>query len=76
MITEQEFKEAADLIGCDIPAIKAVFDTEAAGAGFLRDGRVKILFEGHRFWKQLAKAGFDPTTVSRQNISRLFLYLL
>jgi len=60
MITEQQFKDAADIIGCPIPAIKAVYEVEAAGKGYLPDGRVKILFEGHRFWKQLVKAGADP----------------
>lgn len=60
MITEQDFKEAAAIIGCDIASVKAVYQVEAAGRGYLPDGRVKILFEGHRFWKQIVKAGADP----------------
>ena len=67
MITEQEFKDAAGIIGCEVAAIKAVYEVEAAGKGYLPDGRVKILFEGHRFWKQLAKAGKDPATFLSQN---------
>jgi hypothetical protein len=54
-LTENDFKVAAGLIGCDIAAIKAVYEVEAAGRGYLEDGRVKILFEGHRLWKILNK---------------------
>ena len=60
MITEQQFKDAAAIIGCETAAIKAVYEVEAAGRGYLPDGRVKILFEGHRFWKQIVKSGADP----------------
>lgn len=67
MITEDEFKDAANIIGCETNAIKAVYQVEAAGKGYLPDGRVKILFEGHRFWKQLVKAGIDPVTFISAN---------
>lgn len=60
MITEQEFKDAAAIIGCEVAAIRAVYEVEAAGKGYLPDGRVKILFEGHRFWKQIVKSGQSP----------------
>jgi len=60
MITEQQFADAAKIIGCQVSSIKAVYEVEAAGRGYLPDGRVKILFEGHRFWKALVKAGADP----------------
>ena len=60
MITDKQFADAAKIIGCDIAAIKSVYEVEAAGHGYLDDGRVKILFEGHRFWKALAKTGKNP----------------
>lgn len=60
MITTQEFEDAAKIIGCEVAAIRAVYEVEAAGRGYLPDGRVKILFEGHRFWKQIVNAGADP----------------
>lgn len=41
---------AADL-GCSLPALQAVVDVESAGHGFLSDGRVKVLFEGHVFFR-------------------------
>ncbi len=51
LLTESDFKEAAELLNCDIAAIKAVAEVESSGNGFLSDGRVKILFEGHQFYK-------------------------
>lgn len=65
MITDQEFKTAADIIGCEPACIKAVYEVEAAGSAYLPDGRVKILFEGHRFWKQIAKSGVNPATIQK-----------
>lgn len=60
MITDKEFEDAADILGAEVGAIKAVYEVEAAGKGYLPDGRVKILFEGHRFWKQLVKNNANP----------------
>jgi hypothetical protein len=39
---------AAEAIGCEVAAVKAVIDVESRG-GFLADGRPKILFERHLF---------------------------
>lgn len=47
-ITLEQMKEAADEIGCDVAAIQAINEVESRG-GFLRDGRIKILFEAHIF---------------------------
>lgn len=55
MLTEKQYSTAAGLLNCDVPAIKTVYEVEAAGDAYLKDGRVKILFEGHRFWKILKK---------------------
>jgi hypothetical protein len=51
LLTEADFQYAAGLLGCDVAAVKAVAEVESAGNGFLSDGRVKILFEGHQFFK-------------------------
>jgi N-acetylmuramidase-like protein len=42
---------AAKDLGCSLPALQAVVEVESAGRGFLSDGRVKCLFEGHIFYK-------------------------
>lgn len=57
MITEQQFFKAAEILQSSISVIKAVYEVEASGRGYLPDGRVKILFEGHRLWKRLSKRG-------------------
>lgn len=47
-------------LNVDPCAIKAVIEVESSGSGFLPDGRVKILFEGHIFWKELQRRNIDP----------------
>ena len=42
---------AKQLGDTDIKRIRAVAKVEAAGAGWFKDGRPKILFERHKFWK-------------------------
>lgn len=46
--------------GVPVARLKAVLAVESSGDGFLSDGRPKILFEGHQFWKHLQKCGIDP----------------
>ncbi|MBD1822800.1 N-acetylmuramidase family protein [Cyanobacteria bacterium FACHB-DQ100] len=48
-LNSQDFRDVARSIGCEVAAVRAVVDVEAAGSGFLRDGRPKILFEAHWF---------------------------
>lgn len=60
MLKQNDFIEAGKLIGCKVSRVRAVYSVEAASNGYLPDGRVKILFEGHRFWKLLKNAGADP----------------
>jgi|GEM_PF-1072810 len=48
-LVEADFARAADAIGCDVAAVKAVSEVESAGAGFQADGRPRILFEAHVF---------------------------
>ena len=51
--------DAADTLGCDVAAIRAVMDVESRG-GFLRDRRPKILFERHVF-SRLTGGKYDAT---------------
>lgn len=43
---------AAGALGCEVAAVRAVIAVEAAGSGFLPDGRPKILFEAHVFSRE------------------------
>lgn len=53
-LTEQDFQVAAEFLGVEVAAIKAVAEVESLGNGFLPDGRTKILFERHKFYKYYA----------------------
>jgi hypothetical protein len=59
-ISEQAYLEAAEDIGCDVAAVKAVAEVEARGNGFLSDGRPKILFERHKF-RKYTRGQFNET---------------
>jgi len=50
-LVESDYQHAAERLGCDIAAIKAVSDVESAGEGFLPVGLPCILFEAHQFSK-------------------------
>lgn len=50
MLSEADYKRAAEWLGCEVAAVKAVDRVESAGSGFLADGKTpKILFEAHLF---------------------------
>lgn len=71
-IQEQDFVEAAALLNCDIPAMKAVFELESKGSGFLDTGDVKILFEGHIFHKYSnGKYSSSHPTISYQKWTKV-----
>ena len=48
-LTDDDFARAAKALNVEIAAIRAVAEVEAAGAGFLPDGRPAILYEAHIF---------------------------
>jgi hypothetical protein len=72
MITDEQFQLAATKLKCDISDIKAVYEVETQGKGFLPDGRLKILFEGHQFWRLLKKGGFNPLAISQGHENILY----
>lgn len=55
-----DFVDAAALLGCDVPAIRAAAQVESSGRGFAADGRPIILFEPHVF-SRLTGHRFDST---------------
>ncbi|MGB5944061.1 MAG: N-acetylmuramidase family protein [Leeuwenhoekiella sp.] len=61
LLGEQDLIDFANKYDLELAVIKAVNEIESSGKGFLIDGRPRILFEGHIFWKQLEKRGLDPT---------------
>ncbi|WP_200977700.1 N-acetylmuramidase domain-containing protein [Echinicola sp. 20G] len=63
LLIDEEIKEALVELKAEkeieltLPIVKAVISVESSGRGHLKDGRAKILFEGHKFWYWLSKAG-------------------
>jgi peptidoglycan hydrolase-like protein with peptidoglycan-binding domain len=54
-LTEQDYINAAAELGVTVAHVKTVTEVEARGTGYLSDGRVKILYERHVFYKQCPK---------------------
>lgn len=48
-MNDADYTRAAQLLGCETAAVRAVAALESAGDGFLEDGRPKVLFEAHVF---------------------------
>lgn len=56
-LTEATFLEAAQALGCEPAAVKAVAEVESRGAPFDREGRPTILYERHVFARCTRPAG-------------------
>jgi len=48
-LTDADYRAVAQMIGCQIAAVRAIVEIESSGSGFLPDGRPKILFEAQWF---------------------------
>jgi len=66
-MTTKKYKKLSNEIGIDIPTIKSLVKVESGGSGFLSNGKPKILFEGHIFWRELRKRGLDPKNILNQS---------
>lgn len=67
-LTEEDFGQMAEQLGVERAALKAVVEVECSSrGGFLADGRPRILFEGHIFWRQLRKRGLNPSALAAKH---------
>lgn len=53
-LQECDYVTAANLLGCEVAAIKAVDEVESRGSGFLPSGKPTILYERHYFHRLTA----------------------
>ncbi|WP_281632513.1 N-acetylmuramidase family protein [Flavobacterium luteolum] len=60
LLSEQDLIDFSNQFNLELAVVKAVNEVESNGKGFLIDGRPKILFEGHIFWRELEKRGVNP----------------
>jgi hypothetical protein len=63
-LSDADLVKAADALGVSVPAVRAVNEVESKGLGFLPDGRPKILFERHVFYKRLRDRGLDVAALA------------
>lgn len=72
-LTDEDFTQIAELLGCEPAALKAVQQVETGGrGGFFSPGKPAILFEGHIFWTQLKKRGSNPKDYVKGNENILY----
>lgn len=72
-LTDEDFTQIAELLGCEPAALKAVQQVETGGrGGFCSPGKPAILFEGHIFWTQLKKRGSNPEDYVKGNENILY----
>ena len=61
-----DLQHAAKRLGVTLAAIQAVCEVESSGAGFLKDGHPKILFERHVMYRLMKQAGKDADAYVEQ----------
>lgn len=67
-LSEQDFQNAAARLGASVSAVKAVATVESNGGGFLADGRVKVQYEPHVMYRQLA-SNFDRARADKELVA-------
>jgi len=71
-LTVDDLGRLAGSLGVEVAVIKAVNEVESQGKGFHTDGTLKLLFEGHVFWKELKARGIDPNRYAIGNEDILY----
>lgn len=67
LLSEQNLIEFSNAHNLELAVVKAVNEVECGGKGFLVDGRPKILFEGHIFWRELENRNINPANFVNAN---------
>lgn len=71
LLSESDLIQFANKYSLELAVVKAVNEIESGGRGFLVEGRPKILFEGHIFWKELDKSSLNPSKFLSENTSNI-----
>ena len=67
VIVEKDYEWAAEYLGVEKAALKAVIAVETGmRGGFIVEGKPRILFEGHIFWKRLIAHKINPIPWSKK----------
>lgn len=71
-LTKKDVDDVALQLGVSPASVRAVCLVESSGGGFLPDGRAKIRFEGHIFWKELLRRSIPPEPIALKNPTLCF----
>lgn len=71
LLSEQNLIDFSKDHNIELAIVKAVNLVESNGKGFLLDGRPKILFEGHVFWRELEKRNINCETYVNANTENI-----
>lgn len=66
-VSDDAFTTAAQILGVKESFVRAIAEVETNGESFLKDGRVKVLFERHWFRRKLGEALQKPEV--RKNVA-------
>lgn len=69
-LTAADLAKSAQLLGVPLATMRAVNEVESHGAGMLPDGRPKILFERHQFWRQLEARGYTQDQLAQLELRK------
>ncbi|MCX8149220.1 MAG: N-acetylmuramidase family protein [Thermaurantimonas sp.] len=70
-----DIESISSTYGLEPALVRALVQVESRGRGFLPDGRLVILFEGHVFWRQLLIRSINPLQHQKGNEDVLYPYL-
>jgi hypothetical protein len=65
-ITEEQLASLASEFGLELALLKAFMKIESRGSGFLKSGKIKLLFERHKFFKY---SGSVPVSKTRPDLA-------
>ncbi|WP_166925118.1 N-acetylmuramidase domain-containing protein [Flavobacterium poyangense] len=71
LLSEQDLIDFSNNHDLELAVVKSVNEVESNGKGFLVDGRPKILFEGHVFWRELKKRGVNCQAYVNSNTANI-----
>ncbi len=72
ILSNAKTKKLAAEFSISPSALKAIIRVESAGNGISSNGKPRILFEGHIFWKQLMAKDINPKTIQKGNEDILY----
>jgi hypothetical protein len=66
-LSDNDIIEFSNQFNLEEAVVRAVIEVESSGSGFFSDGRAKILYEGHIFWRRLKGININPEEISNDS---------